>query len=140
MRPVELLKKIRDIGVKDDMPAEDAKYIRALNTGLFLAGLSHLMWSLQALGQVLHVPAATHLVLIILLLSNFILVHHRRYLFAKIFLFFLLNLHSVIAAVFFHGLYNDKWNILFAALIPLVFSKKETRFFHYRHTNIWMLR
>ena len=124
---IEPLKKIRDVGVPEDMPPEDAKYIRALNILVFLAWPPHLMWGLQALAQQRSVPAAVHFVWVALILSNYLIVSGRRYLVAKIFLIVLLNLHTVIAAVFIHGLYTDKWNLLFAALVPFIFSRKETR-------------
>ena len=88
---IEPLKKIRDVGVPEDMPPEDAKYIRALNILVFLAWPPHLMWGLQALAQQRSVPAAVHFVWVALILSNYLIVSGRRYLVAKIFLIVLLN-------------------------------------------------
>ncbi len=124
---IEPFIKIRDVGVPDDMAPEEAKYIRALNILVFLSWLLHLTWGVQALARGHKVSLAIHLVWVALILSNYFFIGRRRYLAAKVLLIFYLNLHSIASAVVVHGQYYDKWNVLFAALVPFLFAKKETR-------------
>ena len=128
MGPLEFLKKIRDIGVPEDMRPEEARSVRAINLGIYFLVIAFLpSWMIVSSLKAHYAHLALEIVMEILALFIFLFNHRGQYLLARIYGCLLVNVVVMGMSVLSGDAVILHYFFIVAAGLSVFFPRGETK-------------